>query len=104
MDALLLQRIKDELGEVNPAYIELLLKKSTPDLLQWLEGNCLDTLKPIAETRFHAMSHSMLYDKQSTIDLGLNILVSRFEILAFICKELKARNSAFNVSVEVIAN
>lgn len=97
----LAERIRKELGEeVNPAYIEMLLKKNITELFSWMHGNLQFTEPTVLE----AVRVSKKYEdsgkesSESTLLLGTRILESRFRIILFVLKEIKSRIEAVRAS------
>ncbi len=98
MDAEFEQKIREKLGEgINPAYVEAVLEgKSIPQILEWMAGQVGGILQPLSETR-HWAAQSKTETIQGNIDLGLQILIGEFNLLAFIAEEVVARNKAVDI-------
>lgn len=94
---LLAERVRKELGEeVNPAYIEVLLKKNITELFLWMHDNLQATEPTVLEAVLVSQKYedSGKESSESTLLLGTRILESRFRIILFILKEIKSRIEA----------
>lgn len=97
------QRVKQELGgEINPAYVEELLKKDVPGLLAWIHNSLQDTNHTFLETIKHAHRNQYLENEssKSVLLLGTKILEGRLGLALFILNEARSRINAIDISPE----
>lgn len=98
MDETLRQRVRDGLGEdFNPLYVEGLLKKTMPQLLQWMEEHRQGIQNTILECQELVARQTEADMQRGNLDLGFKILLGEFQLLAFVCKELLIRNNAVDI-------
>lgn len=102
MDKEFEQRVQKELGEeINPAYVESLLKKDIPALFAWMNDNLRDTQPTVLETIGHAQSYQDENDSSKPVLLfGIKILEKRFKLALFVLDEIRSRINAKDVPPE----
>jgi len=94
------ERVREELGEeINPLYVEEILKKNIPDLLHWLQSQLEDTVPTVQETLLHSERYKNHKNERgpSVLLLGIRILNERFKFILFVLKEIKSRIEASDV-------
>lgn len=99
---LFVQRIREELGdEINPFYIEDLLKKDISELMQWMKNSLEDTHQTtLPETCYYAQQYTVSNSEtmRDMLLFGTRILESRYKLFLFVLKEAKSRLEALQVS------
>lgn len=90
---------EEELGTMNPLYVESILEKDTVALLLWMEEKLKDLGPTVHETVRHAERErdaGGTYDK-GPLRLGFKMLESDFRLLSLIVKEMQSRLKAIDV-------
>jgi hypothetical protein len=96
------RRIREALGEgINPLYVRSLLEMSTPDLLRWLQTQCIEEAHTMATTIAVAEAENAGIPTRGgpgTYRFGLRLHKAHLELHQFILNELASRNDAVVVN------
>ena len=103
MDREFADKIKKELGEeINPLYVEKLLKMDAPQQLFWISGNLQDIGLAIQETIYFYTTQRDLKNEfaASSFNFGLRILENNFKLVLFVLREIKSNATAIETTAK----
>lgn len=91
------EKWRDELGEsINPLYIESLLRRDIPGLLDWMRNSFRDQDPTLIETQNYSylLHEDSNPEMERTFQFGLNLIDGHLKLLRFVFNEIRSRANA----------